>query len=127
MEIKLHIYDYDKKETIENGSVDTGSVAKALNTKQLADLLDHYVNSYDSASTRGIEVGAHMANTHRTLQNNFVHLVLGMLIGYTKFNTGSDARNEQALDVANEMVNYLCQYSEFFHWVYDQAKPPKED
>ena len=95
-----------KDEPVEIYASDVGRVLKAAKNGPdvLAEILDNYLNSYDSPERNGLAVGKKLTETHRTLQgaavNFFLHCLMGMVQDYT------DPRNAQAIE-ACRMIRKL--------------------
>ena len=78
--IVLHHYDYDTKQTISDGEVDTHTIAKAINPEQMAEIIRDWLNSTNSAALRGELVGKKIAESHRTLQGLFYTFLLAAVV-----------------------------------------------
>jgi hypothetical protein len=78
--IVLQHYDYDTKQTISDGEVDTHAIAKAINPEQMAEIIRDWLNSTNSAALRGELVGKKIAESHRTLQGLFYTFLLAAVV-----------------------------------------------
>ena len=107
--VELSHYDYDAKETVQDGEVSVRAFAKAIDNAQFSELLDNFCNSYSSSFSAGREVGLQLRETHRTIQRSIIVELVGILSGLSE-QTHSDARNAEAIRLAKKIA---ALYEEF--------------
>lgn len=99
--IKQHNYTTNETELI--GEVSTHALVRCVNTEQLAELLDDWVNIH-TGFQNGLKMGRIFQETHRTLQGQLVNLALGILVGLGETDPRyTDPRNEFAIKAANKV------------------------
>lgn len=99
--VKQHNYTTNETEVL--ATVSTHALARCLNTEQLAELLDDWVNIH-TGFQNGLKMGRTFQGTHRTLQGQLVNLALGILVGLGETDPRrTDARNEYAIQAANKV------------------------
>ena len=101
-DIVLTKYDYDKKERIETGNVGIYTLAGSMNSENMADVLDEYLNLGGKQFPEGKDVGLKLRNTHRTIQRSIVCFCLGVICGLSD-QEYTDARNETAIQTAKKI------------------------
>ena len=102
---------YDDKcriiKTVDGQELNTVTVAKGMNSMNMAKLLDSYLNVMSRDGFRnGIDTGTLLSTTHRTLQRSVVCFALGLLVGISK-QVNSDARNADALITAKKIADMI--------------------
>jgi hypothetical protein len=102
--IKLHHYDYDTREMVEDGEVSTYQIAKCIKPEQMAELLDDLLNVGGRGYIEGLQVGKDLRTTHRTLQRSAIGFALGIILGISD-QEHSDARNATALETAKKIAD----------------------
>lgn len=100
-DITLTQYNYDTNEREEVGTVSMYTLRRSINEKQLAALLEGYLNG--GRMDAGWHVGLMLRFTHRTLQRLAIKFCLDLLRGISKQVDG-DPRNQDALDTAKEIT-----------------------
>ena len=100
--IQLSHYDYDKKETVEDGEVSVHAIAKALTIEQMAELLDNYANNYSATYGHGMKIGEILRSSHRTLQRSVIVVLTGIISGLAH-QEYTDLRNERAIALASKI------------------------
>lgn len=101
-EVELLSWNYDTKQSESKGVVNLWLLAKNLNVKQFAAVLDDWLNSGGKGFRDGAEIGKLMTQSHRTLQGLFIQWCLGLIIGFAKNSDPrwTDPRNEVAVRTA---------------------------
>ena len=97
--IKLHHWDYDKKETVEDGEVSTSQIARCIGKDELVELFDDLLNYGGRGYSVGKQVGEDFRTHHRTIQRSAVAFAFGLIVGISK-QEHTDARNAQAIETA---------------------------
>lgn len=105
-EIKLTHYDYDTKETIEDGTISTYDIAKCATPENIAEILTDWMNSFSRDYSTGVKIGKLLEGKHRTLQSSVGRMVLGILVGLGEQNY-TDPRNEAIVALGKQLKEML--------------------
>lgn len=104
--IKLSHYDHDTKEVVDDGQVSTYSIAKAMTTENMVEVLSDWMNSFSKDYGTGVEIGKQLEGKHRTLQSSVGRLCVGILVGLGK-QRFTDARNEAIVKLGQDIERML--------------------
>lgn len=105
--IKLHHWDYDKNERVEDEIVDVSQIARCATHENFVYLMDCFLNYGGKQYREGLEVGKDMRFTHRTLQRSIVAFALGILVGISE-QEHTDPRNEDAIKTAKKIAQMIA-------------------
>lgn len=80
--------------------------AKKATAKDLAKLMDDFVNFSSSDYTKGIATGEILRSSHRTLQGAVIRFCLGVIVGLSR-QEYTDARNEVPVKTSQKIAQML--------------------
>ena len=104
--IKLHHWDYDKKERVEDGEISTNKIAQCVSEEGLVELFDDLLNFGGRGYGVGVSVGQSLQTHHRTLQRSAVAFALGLIVGISD-QKYTDPRNAQAIETAKHIAKLV--------------------
>ena len=104
--IKLHHWDYDKNETINDGEISTSQIARCINQDDLVELVDDLLNYGGRGYNVGLNTGTALRTHHRTLQRSAVSFCLGILVGISD-QKYTDERNGIAIETAKHIAKLV--------------------
>ena len=100
--IKLHSWDWDKKERVDEGEVSVNQIARCMSHPNFVELFDSFLNYGGKEFREGKAVGEDLRTHHRTLQRSAICFAIGVLVGISQ-QEFSDARNKTALETAKKI------------------------
>ena len=103
-EIKLQKYDYEKKETVNLGTVSSYILGKCISDEELASLLETHLNDFSKGFESGKAVGEELCEIHRTLQRTAVLWAIGVICGLAD-QQYTDPRNNAAITAAKQIAS----------------------
>jgi hypothetical protein len=107
--VQIKRYNWDTRTSSIVAEIDTDQIAEALTPKQVAEVLEHALNTGKlSGRSGGKKVGEEVVNFHRTLQGLFIEFVIGCLQGFiaeyrARYGHHTDPRNEGAVNAASRL------------------------
>jgi len=87
-------------------TINVYTLAKSLTIKNLAALLDDFLNLGGKGFRDGKEIGLQLRFTHRTLQRLVICFAFGMITGLSE-QEYTDPRNETAIQTAKKVTQML--------------------
>lgn len=104
--IQLKRYDYEKEETVLDGTTDARTIARNIDADQLAEIVIAYVNINSNAFAQGQQAGERIVGSHRTIQGLVYNLCLGILVKIGEQGWPDD-RNETAVAGSKKIASMI--------------------